>query len=53
MVNITYHVAMDFERDPEGELVAMDPVEVLRTCEEPGRMTGPSAEGGAVQAPPV
>ena len=27
MGNITYYVAMGFERDPEGELVALDPME--------------------------
>jgi len=27
MANITYYVAMGFERDPEGELVALDSME--------------------------
>jgi hypothetical protein len=28
MSNVTYYVAMGFERDEQGELVAMDPLEV-------------------------
>ena len=39
--NITYYVAMGFERDPEGELVALDPVECQSSY--PGNVPRPIA----------
>lgn len=47
MSNVTYYVGMGFERDEAGELVAMDPMEVL--CSEFARARSLAAtKAGAV-----
>jgi hypothetical protein len=37
MANVTYYVAMGFDRDPEGEIVALDPVECTSSSQAVSR----------------
>jgi hypothetical protein len=49
MSNVTYYVAMGFERDETGELVAMDPVEVQSSTQAISRARSLAAiKAGAV-----
>ena len=49
MSNVTYYVAMGFERDEAGELVAMDPVEAQSSTQAISRARSLAAKkAGAV-----
>ncbi len=49
MGNVTYYVAMGFERDPEGELAAMDPAECQSSSQAISRARSLAAsKAGAV-----
>jgi hypothetical protein len=49
MSNVTYYVAMGFQRDETGELVAMDPVEVQSSTQAISRARSLAAtKAGAV-----
>ena len=49
MGNITYYVAMGFERDGEGELVALDPVECQSSTQATSRARSLAAtKAGAI-----
>ena len=49
MSNVTYYVAMGFERDEAGDLVAMDPVEAQSSTQAISRARSlGAAEAGAI-----
>ena len=49
MSNVTYYVAMGFERDETGELVAMDPVECHSSAQAASRARSLAAsKAGAI-----
>jgi hypothetical protein len=49
MSNVTYYVAMGFERDAEGELVALDPMECQSSSQATSRARSLAAsKAGAI-----
>jgi hypothetical protein len=49
MASVTYYVAMGFERDPEGELIAMEPIEAQSSTQAISRARSLAAsKAGAI-----
>ena len=49
MASVTYYVAMGFERDPEGELIAMEPMEAQSSTQAISRARSLAAsKAGAI-----